>query len=256
MKSRFGIATAMVAVLALLLTATASASEPLADGEYSVTLGEDVVIAFTISDEGETVTVDPESLPGDFEVSEDDGSEDTTKITDNVVTVEIKTGDDGKIEVYGLDRDASVTATLPGADDVVVVSLGEGVSQLPDGFEVDIDLEDGSIEIEREDDDSSSDDAESDDADSDDDSSDESTVGTVDDDSLSDDEQSDDDDDSSDDVTESTVEPAADPSVTAPAPAVSDDDDSSDTDDDDSDDEDSGATQSNDDKSDDDDSSD
>ena len=281
MKSRFGIATALAVVTALFLTATASASEPLEDGAYSVVLPDgETAITFTISNDGDTVEMG--ELPTGF--TEDETSEGTTKIsnTDNSVTVEIQTGDDGKIEVHGSAFAGSdtVIATLPNVG-LVVVSLDGEIIELPgdfkvedmdsegdeleirisDGqrtFEIEIDLEDGSVEIERQDDDSSSEDDNSDDSDSDDDTSDdESTEDTVLDDSRSDDEESDDDDDSSADVTESTVDPNAE---TTPTTAdVTDDDDSSDDQDDDSDDDsddEAPAQRSNDDDSDDDDSSD
>ena len=197
MKARIAIAGTLAILTALVLTATASASEPLEDGEYSVTLPNGTAIDFTISNDGDTVTFG--ELPGKFSMVEGDSSDDdTTKVTDGTVTVEVKTGDDGKIEVEGISfaSGATVSALLPDAlgavgitidgDDVAVsapepfevvdtdVEDDEVEVTITDGsrtFEIEVDLEDGSVEIKVRDDDSASDD-ESDDDESDDDESD------------------------------------------------------------------------------------
>ncbi len=193
MKARLAIATTLAVLTALVLTATASASEPLEDGDYSITLPDGDAIEFTISDDGETVTVD--SLPSGFEVTEDDSSDgDTTKITDGTVTVEIETGDDGSIEVEGVSFDDSTTVsallpdaagavgitidgdevdvTVPGDFEVVDIDSDDDEIEvyISDGdrtFEIEVDLEDGSVEIKRQDDDSSSEDDASDESEDD-----------------------------------------------------------------------------------------
>ena len=98
MNARLAVAATLAVLTALVLTATASASEPLEDGDYSVTLPGGTEIEFTISDDGDTVEF--AKLPSGFAVVEDDSSDgDTTKVTDGEVTLEVETGDDGKIEV-------------------------------------------------------------------------------------------------------------------------------------------------------------
>ncbi len=220
MKARIAIASTLAVLTALVLTATASASEPLEDGDYSITLPDSSEIHFTISDDGETVEV--VSVPKDFSVDEDDSSDDgSTEITNGEVTVEIKTGDDGKIEVEGIsfDEESTVSAMLPDAGTVEISLEGDEVDvkapgfevidvdsddeeaevRITDGkrtFEIEVDYEDGSIEIKLQDDssdDDSSDDETNDSTSDDDDSSDDAT-------DTSDDSTSDD-DDSSDEVT-------------------------------------------------------
>lgn len=279
MKARLAIASTLAVLTALVLTATASASEPLEDGEYSITVSEGVAIGFTISDDGQTVTVS--SMPDDFEVLEDDSSDgDTTKITDGTVTVEIETGDDGKIEVDGVSfvEATTVSALLPDAAGAVGITYdGEEVNvTVPAGFrlidvdedddevevlitddvrtfEIEVDLEDGSVEIKLQDDDSRSEDDDSEDSDSEDDESDEARTDdsvlddSVSDDDLSDDDVSDDDDSSDDQMIAPTDETTG---TTAPATTTTTSDDDNSSDDDDQSDDDS--DRSEDDQSDDD----
>lgn len=229
MKTRIALASILVLGLTLAVVGVAAADEPLADGDYSITLPDGNVIEFTISDEGDTVSVT--TLPDGFsEKTHDDeasGESLRLEISDGTVKVQIKTGDDGKIEVDGLDLEAGdvLSAILPDALGVVSITLLGPDSSIsppvsvavPAGwtvtgingdddsarilvsngdlvFEVKVDLQDGSIEIKRGDDDDSSDEG-SDAFGVDDESSD---------DAESDDAQSDD-DDSSDEVDESTT---------------------------------------------------
>lgn len=259
MKARIGVAGVVALLTALVLTTTASASEPLEDGDYSVTLPGGTQITFTISDDGDVVTFG--ALPGDFVVVEDDSSDgNSTRVTDGTVTVEVETGDDGKIEVEGVsfvsgstlsallpDVLGAVGITLEGDDidvstpepfDVVDTDIeGDEIEvTISDGtrtFEIEVDLEDGSVEIMRQhDDDSSSDDDSSDDMESEDDDSTETSIMS---DSASEDDVSDDDDDSSDETTDSTVGPTQSTGTTAPAAAATSDDDESSDENDESD---------------------
>ena len=257
MKARLAAAATLAMLTALVLTATASASEPLEDGDYVIALP-DGDILFTIAEDGEMLTVT--SLPDGYAVSEDDSSDtDSTEIVGNGVTVEIETGEDGKIEIEGVSfGEEPVEARLPGVDDPITITVSGDdivvsapepfrvVDFDPDGdevevtitdgtrtFEIEVDLEDGSVEIKRKDDDDSSSDDESSV-----DSVDGTTVPTVagtDDDDSSDEDDDSSDDESSDDASDTTVTTETTASTTATTTETTPDDDSS-SDDDSSDD--------------------
>lgn len=213
MKARITIASMLAVAMLSLIVGVAVADEPLADGDYSITLT-DGVIEFTVSDGGSSVLL--AALPSGFsETTDADSSE--IEITNGTVTIEIRTGDDGKIKVEGLES----------AADVVVVA--------PDGVTVELDEDNGSIEIQTDDEDS--DDAES--TEEDELSDDEST----DDDALKADDKSDD-EESDDDVTDTTVASETSTSTSSTSSTTTtttdSDDDSDDSSDDDSDDSSSG----------------
>lgn len=172
----------------LLFVGTASAHEPLDDGDYQVVLPDGTTIEFTVSDTGQSLDVT--LLPAAYTIETDD---ETTVISNTTVRVEITTGDEGEIDVRGLDLvvGSMTFARLPNAaGTVTVVVLGSGIDVLvPDGwtvsdredegqnievtitdgtvtYELEVDLADGSIEIKRVDsDDDSSDDLEDDQSD-------------------------------------------------------------------------------------------
>lgn len=183
---RLAAGVSLALLTGLLFAGTASAHEPLDDGAYQVVLPDGTTIDFTVSDAGQTVAVT--GVPGQF-TTETDAN--TTVISNGTVRVEVKTGEKGEIEVYGLDFVVGSTASaqLPNtAGTVTVVVLSSGIDvlvptgwtvedledegqnievRITDGtltYELEVDLDRGTIEIKRVDDeDESSDDASADD---------------------------------------------------------------------------------------------
>lgn len=237
---RFALGLSLALLTGLLFAGTASAHEPLDDGDYQVVLPDGTTIEFTISDTGQTLELT--SVPTGYDTEKDDHM---TVISNETVRVEITTGEKGEIDVRGLDLVAGsmAFARLPNAaGTVTVVVLGSGIDVLvPDGwtvsdredegqnievritdgtvsYELEVDLADGSIEIKRVDsDDDSSDDLE-------DDQSDDASE-----DNRSIDDESDD-DASSLESTTSTSTSSTTSTTTTTTTIATDDDDSSDDD--------------------------